>query len=97
MRVVVRGYFDPVYAFHARRLREVLLPGEQLIVAVAEPKDPLLPWRARAELVAGFAAVEYVVHGDSVIPGARTVDLCEEDLRARHELALHVLGRHKSA
>jgi bifunctional ADP-heptose synthase (sugar kinase/adenylyltransferase) len=59
--MVVSGYFDPLLAIHAERLEE--LKREQprpLIVAIADPDNPILPARARAELVAGLAVVDYV-------------------------------------
>jgi len=58
---VVTGYFDPLLAGHARRLREITGPGAQLAVVLATPENPLLPARARAELVAALAVVDYVV------------------------------------
>ena len=58
---LVIGYFDPVTADHASRLAEL---GEGLTVAIADPPDPLLPARARAELVAALRCVKHVVMGD---------------------------------
>jgi hypothetical protein len=55
---VVTGYFDPVVAEHASRLGEL---GDSLVVLIAEPPDPLLPQRARAELVAALRTVARVV------------------------------------
>ncbi len=57
---VVTGYFDPLLASHARRLAELAAAGP-LVVVIADPPQPLLPARARAELVAALQAVEYVV------------------------------------
>ncbi len=71
---VVTGYFDPLLASHVRRLREIAGPGERLIVVVADPDRPLLPARARAELVAALEMVESVV-------------LAEENLSELHEMA----------
>jgi bifunctional ADP-heptose synthase (sugar kinase/adenylyltransferase) len=58
------GYFDPLLAEHARMLHEVKSPGRLLVVEIANPVRPLLAQRARAELVAGLADVDYVVLGD---------------------------------
>lgn len=58
---VVTGYFDPLLAAHARRLAQLRRPAETLLVIVTEPDRPLLPARARAELVAALAAVDYVL------------------------------------
>ncbi len=59
--VVVTGYFDPVLASHARRLRELARPGKKLMAVVTSPASPILPAAARAELVAGLAMVDAVV------------------------------------
>jgi hypothetical protein len=58
---VVTGYFDPVLAAHARRLREIRGGRACLIVLLAEPDQPLLDAKARAELLAALAAVDHVV------------------------------------
>jgi len=58
------GHFDPLLAEHARRLRERAAPGQTLVVEITNPPNPLLPQRARAELVAALAAVDYVVLGN---------------------------------
>lgn len=60
------GHFDPLVAEHARLLHDVKSPGRLLIVEITNPVRPLLAQRARAELVAGLADVDYVVLGDSV-------------------------------
>ncbi len=57
---VVTGYFDVLSAEHLRRLREIGNPGA-LFVIVLDPVAPLLAARARAELVAGLAMIDYVV------------------------------------
>lgn len=57
------GHFDPLLAEHVRRLREHKAGGRPLIVEVTNPRKPLLHQRARAELVAALAEVDYVVLG----------------------------------
>jgi bifunctional ADP-heptose synthase (sugar kinase/adenylyltransferase) len=57
---VVTGFFDPLVAEHARRLREIAADGGALMVIVTTPPDPVLPARARAEMVAALALVDYV-------------------------------------
>jgi bifunctional ADP-heptose synthase (sugar kinase/adenylyltransferase) len=54
------AHFDPLLAAHVRMLNEVASPGQVLIVQITDPAQPLLSSRARAELVAGLAAVDYV-------------------------------------
>jgi len=58
---VVTGYFDPVLADIAERLEEIRESKDALLAIVTEPPHPILPQRARAELLAGLAAVDYVV------------------------------------
>ena len=57
---MVSGYFDPMLASMANRLSEIKREGKPLLVLVANPLDPILPARARMELVAGLAVVNYV-------------------------------------
>ena len=57
----VAGSFDPLLAEHVRRLSEHVAPGRLLVVEVTNPARPLLPQRARAELVAALTMVDYVV------------------------------------
>lgn len=58
---MVTGCFDPVLAGHARRLREIREGFDTLIVVLSEPAQPVLDARARAEVLAALAAVDYVV------------------------------------
>lgn len=58
------GHFDPLYAAHVRRLREVCAPGETIVVVLTDPPKPLLPAAARAELVAGLGVVAHVIISD---------------------------------
>ena len=85
----ISGYFDPLLAEHVRRLRECARPGEALVVEVANPQTPLLPQRARAELVAALAMVDYVVLGNGE-PTDRIVDA-----QVQTEFIEHVLRRHR--
>lgn len=88
---IVSGYFDPLLAGHAERLRELKRPGVPLLVLIAEPEDPILPARARAELVAGLAVVDYVAESaDGIAPHTR---LEQEDLQRREDLIAHVHAR----
>jgi glycerol-3-phosphate cytidylyltransferase-like family protein len=84
----VSGYFDPLLAEHVRRLRECAKPGELLVIEIANPKAPLLPQKARAELVAALAVVDYVVLGDGqpqneIMDAAVTTQFTEQVL-TRH-------------
>ena len=82
----VAGHFDPLLAGHVRRLQEHAKPGHCLIVEVTNPPHPLLPQRARAELVAALRMVDYVVLGD----GAQA-----EDAGLTERFIEHVLRRHR--
>jgi len=57
----VTGCFDPLLSGHARRLESIRGGAAALMVVIVEPERPLMTARARAELVAGLAAVDYVV------------------------------------
>ena len=80
------GHFDPLLAEHARRLTERAAPGQTLVVEITNPANPLLPQRARAELVAALAVVDYVVLGN----GAHS-----DDGSITERFIEHVLTRHR--
>lgn len=100
---LVIGYFDPMLAAHARRLRQVRAGAGQMVVMIDSPENPLLPAPARAELVAGLEAVDYVV-----VPGEGALELItafpesdiavekEADTRSTEELARRVHERQRS-
>ena len=83
------GSFDPLLAEHVRRLRSSKQPGELLVVEVTDPEAPLLPQRARAELVAALAMVDYVVLGN----GAPADEIVDADVTT--QFIEHVLRRHR--
>jgi bifunctional ADP-heptose synthase (sugar kinase/adenylyltransferase) len=84
----VPGYFDPLLAEHVRRLHKHVTPGRLLIVEVMNPARPLLAQRARAELVAALAMVDYVVLGNATAtsPGidASVTERFIENVMRRH-------------
>jgi bifunctional ADP-heptose synthase (sugar kinase/adenylyltransferase) len=82
----VRGHFDPLLAGHVRRLRECATPGQLLVVELTESERPLLAQRARAELVAALAMVDFVVLSDA------RADRPEE---ITERFVQHVLDRHR--
>ena len=93
----VRGYFDPLLAAHARLIGQLPAP---VVVLLADPPDPLLPARSRAELVAALRGVSHVVlpldDGQAVTPaGATVVDELAADLERRQTLVSHVHRRHQ--
>jgi bifunctional ADP-heptose synthase (sugar kinase/adenylyltransferase) len=63
---VVTGWFDVLQADDAREMAEVKhSTGPLLLVVVlVPPPEPVLSVRARAEMAAGFAMVDYVVTSD---------------------------------
>jgi glycerol-3-phosphate cytidylyltransferase-like family protein len=81
------GHFDPLLAEHARRLRERAAPGQTLVVEITNPPNPLLPQRARAELVAALSVVDYVVLGN----GAHS-----DDASITERFIEHVRNRHRA-
>jgi bifunctional ADP-heptose synthase (sugar kinase/adenylyltransferase) len=58
------AHFDPLLAEHVRWIKEVASPGKLLIVEITNSARPLLPQRARAELAAALAMVDFVVLAD---------------------------------
>jgi len=85
----VAGHFDPLLAEHVRRLRDHVTPGRLLIVEVTNPAQPLLPQRARAELVAALTMVDYVVLGNGA---ASTPGI---DVSVTERFMENVLKRHR--
>jgi hypothetical protein len=92
---VVSGYFDPLLASHAARLKEIKRGGVPLIVAITSSPDSILPARARAELVAGLRVVDYVTESlDGLVPHVR---LEEEDAARLDKLIEHVHSRQQAS
>lgn len=58
---VVTGYFDVLVAEHVRRLCQIAAGATKLFVVVFDPPAALLTTRARAEMVAALAMVDYVI------------------------------------
>ena len=93
--VIVAGYFDPLLAVHARRLRELRSDARRLVVMILDPPDPALPLRARAELVAALECVDFVVIGDHPCAGFPVIHEEQADLRRRAGLIERVAERAK--
>ncbi len=73
---IAEGCFDPLLASQARQLAE-WKRDRPLAVVIREPDKPLMSARARAELAAGLAMVDFVVIG-----GDSSGRLLEEDREA---------------
>jgi len=99
------GYFDPVLAAHARRLKGAREGAASLAVVIADPPRPILPARARAELVAALEAADYVVlPGDEPLEGlVARLDGAEvlrgeaADLELTEKLIQHVHTRQRAS
>ena len=102
---VATGHFDVLQAAHARDLAglKAAVPGSLLFVLLTSPADPVLAERARAEMAAALAMVDYVV----IIENGPVVDAllaalepgrvlrCEAaDERRMRQLIDHVHERH---
>jgi len=99
------GYFDVLLAAHVRELDQVRhsLPdaGAVLLVALRTPEQPLLDVRARAEMVAALAMVDYVVSLEdrqmesllAAFPAERIVRLEAAHEQRMRELIQHVHRR----
>jgi bifunctional ADP-heptose synthase (sugar kinase/adenylyltransferase) len=92
---VVSGYFDPLVASHAERLAELKEVGVPLLVLITTPADAILPARARAELVAGLAVVDYVCETAGDV--APHLSLEREHTDRLAQLIEHVHTRQKAA
>ena len=97
--VYVSGYFDPLLPGHARRLGEIASGGKALVVLLADPPEPLLPARSRAELVAALRCVSAVVLPNAdgsprqIGPAIHEEDF---DLELRRALVADVHRRHSA-
>jgi glycerol-3-phosphate cytidylyltransferase-like family protein len=80
------GYFDPLLAEHVERIARAREAELALVVEVTNPRQPLLEQRARAELVAALAMVDFVVLGESE-------QASDRDIRER--FLDHVVERHR--
>lgn len=86
----VTGHFDPLLAEHARRLKALAIPDHLLVVVITNPVGPLLPLRARGELVAALSNVDYVVLKDGLAPSDDP-----EDARIASDFVAQVVRRNQ--
>jgi bifunctional ADP-heptose synthase (sugar kinase/adenylyltransferase) len=102
---MVTGCFDPLLAGHARRLEELKGGAGALMVVVTEPQQPILSARARAELVAALATVDYVVPSVDGRLEELVAQLREavasyadaDDEQLTRDMIRHVYSRHSAA
>ena len=89
---VVSGCFDPLLSSHAERLERAKRDGSKLVVVLVEPVEPILPTRARAELVAALRCVDLVATDASggLEPEIRFES---DDASAAGQFVAHVLER----
>ena len=92
---VVSGYFDPMVAGYAEELAKLKHDGKPLLVLIANPPEPILPARARAQLVAGLAAVDYVCDSRGELTPEVTLE--EQHAAGRENLIRHVHSRQRAA
>ena len=88
---VVSGYFDPLLASHARRLAQIKRGRTPLLVLVSTSANPILPARARAELVASLGVVDHVAEATEGIEAHVSLEL-EDDARLEEQIE-HVHAR----
>jgi hypothetical protein len=96
---VVSGYFDPLIAAFADELAGLKRPGSPLVVLIRSTGQAILPARARAELVAALAVVDYVCDAESNVESLleSATHLEGEHDRRLKELVAHVHARQKAA
>ncbi len=100
---VVTGYFDVLLAEHVRRLRQIADGADKLFVVVLDPPAPLLAARARAEMAAALAVVDYVVPAgeqaaEELLHCFAANEIVREeaaDLLRAERLSQHVQRRHQ--
>lgn len=92
---VVSGHFDPMVASHAEQLASLKQNGKPLLILIATPADPILPALARAQLVAGLAAVDFVC--DAPADLTPHVSLETEHRERLANLIHHVHARQRAA
>jgi bifunctional ADP-heptose synthase (sugar kinase/adenylyltransferase) len=99
----VTGYFDVLVAEHVRRLRQIANGSAKLFLVVLDPPAPLLSARARAEMVAALAMVDYVVPAggqaaEGLLSHFTAAEIVREesaDLLRAARLSQHVQRRHQ--
>jgi len=92
---VVSGYFDPLIAVLADDLADLKRAGSLLLVLIRSSENAILPARARAELVAALAVVDYVC--DTECGAEPHLRLEKEHDRRLKELIARVHARQKMA
>ena len=100
---IVTGYFDVLVADHVRRLREITGQASKLFVVVLDPPMAVLATRARAEMVAALAMVDYVVpagkqEAEALLSHFAEGEIVREesaDLLRAERLDQHVQRRHQ--
>jgi hypothetical protein len=92
--LIVSGYFDPLVSSLAERLAELKHPDAPLVVLIRTPQNPILPARARAELVAALFVVDYVCDVETTVEPS--VSLESEHRQRLKELIAQVHARQKA-
>src|SRR5882724_1226034 len=100
--MLVTGYFDVLRTGHTERLQQLAEGGKRLMVVVLDPPQPILSRRARAELVAALAMVDYVVPAGqdglqdllNQFPAEAIAREEASDLPRTQDLTAHVQRRH---
>jgi hypothetical protein len=97
--VAVAGYFDVLTGDLVRQLRAIRdrYPGTPFAAVVLPDPDALLGHRARAELAAALAVIDYVLITeieDSEALGFSVIHLEEADRERNRRLREHVRARH---
>lgn len=94
---IVTGYFDPLQVDHARRLNMIRASHDCIVVLLADPPNPVLDSRSRAQLVASLGMIDYVVLPQECASSAnfeRTSDISVYGEEAADESRFECLVRH---
>lgn len=92
---VVIGFFDPLLAAHAGRLASAAA-GRKLVVVIRDPENPILPLRARAELVAALGSVTLVILDQLPPAGDTLISFEQQDGETARDFVEHVRRRNGS-
>lgn len=92
---LVSGSFDPLVAGLAEQLAALKPEGVPLVVLIRSAENPILPARARAELVAALAVVDYVCDQECACAPAITLE--QQHAQQLNQLIAHVHARQNAA
>jgi bifunctional ADP-heptose synthase (sugar kinase/adenylyltransferase) len=99
---IVVGHFDPLVVSHVRNLATIRSRHDAVVAVVTNSEKPILPARARAEMLSALRLVDRVVNPGEYpldelerIPGVNVLREEVEDRRRLESLIHYVASRHQ--